>query len=76
MNQFLPGDLVRIIPLTDKPKYHPLGDQLGVVIEEQRGTGLYRVMLMGEGENNRIFRYSSTILKKVSDPQEPPRINS
>lgn len=65
MNQFLPGDLVRIIPLTDKPKYHPLGDQLGVVIEEQSGTGLYRVMLMGEGENNRIFRYSSAILKKV-----------
>ena len=76
MSQFLPGDLVRIVPLTDKPKYHPLGDQLGVVIEEQRGTGLYRVMLMGEGENNRIFRYSSTILRKVSDPQEPPRINS
>jgi hypothetical protein len=67
MNQFLPGDLVRIVPLTDKPKYHPLGDQLGVVIEEQRGTGLYRVMLMGEGENNRIFRYSSAILRKVSD---------
>ena len=76
MSQFLPGDLVRIVPLTDKPKYHPLGDQLGVVIEEQSGTGLYRVMLMGEGNNNRIFRYSSVILKKVSDPQEPPRINS
>ena len=75
MNQFLPGDLVRIVPLADKPKYHPIGDQLGVVIEEQRGTGLYRVMLMGE-ENNRIFRYHPTILRKVSDPQEPPRINS
>jgi len=61
------GDLVRIVPLTSKPKYHPLGDQLGIVIEEQRGTRLYRVMLMGEGENNRIFRYSSTILRKVSD---------
>lgn len=68
-----PGDLVRIIPLTDKPKYHPLGDQLGVVIEEQSGTGLYRVMLMGEENNNRIFRYSSTILRKVSDPQDPPQ---
>ena len=67
MNHLIPGDLVRIVPLTDKPKYHPLGDQLGVVIEEQRGTGLYRVMLMGEGENNRIFRYSSAILRKVSD---------
>lgn len=66
MNQFLPGDLVRIT----------LGDQLGVVIEEQSGTGLYRVMLMGEGENNRIFRYNPMILRKVSDPQEPPRINS
>jgi hypothetical protein len=67
VNHLIPGDLVRIVPLTDKPKYHPLGDQLGVVIEEQRGTGLYRVMLMGEGENNRIFRYSSAILRKVSD---------
>ena len=66
MNRFLPGDLVRIT----------LGDQLGVVIEQQDGTHLFRVMLMGEGENNRIFRYSSTILRKVSDPQEPPRINS
>ena len=66
MSQFLPGDLVRIVPLTDKPKYHPIGDQLGVVIEEQSGTGLYRVMLMGEGNNSRIFRYHPTILKKVS----------
>lgn len=67
MNHLIPGDLVRIVPLTDKPKYHPLGDQLGVVIEEQRGTGLYRVMLLGEDNNNRIFRYSSAILRKVSD---------
>ena len=76
MNQFLPGDLVRIVPLTDKPKYHPIGDQLGFVIEEQRGTGLYRIMLLGEKYNNRILRYSSHLLRKVSDPQEPPRINS
>ena len=62
-----PGDLVRIVPLTDKPKYHPLGDQLGVIIEEQRGTGLYRVMLVGEENNNRIFRYSSVMLRKVED---------
>lgn len=48
MSEFLPGELVMIVPLTDKPRYHPLGDQLGVVIEEQRGTGLYRVLLMGE----------------------------
>jgi hypothetical protein len=67
VNHLIPGDLVRIVPLTDKPKYHPLGDQLGVVIEEQRGTGLYRVMLLGEDNNNRIFRYSSAILRKVSD---------
>lgn len=76
MNHLIPGDLVRIIPLTDKPKYHPLGDQLGVVIEQQDGTHLFRVMLLGEDNNNRIFRYCSTILRKVSDPQEPPRINS
>jgi len=40
---------------------------IGIVIEEQRGTGLYRVMLMGEGENNRIFRYSSVMLRKMED---------
>ena len=33
MSDFLPGDLVRIFPLTNKPKYHPMSDQLGVVIE-------------------------------------------
>lgn len=66
MNEIVPGDLVIVT----------LGDQLGFVIEEQSGTGLYRVMLMGEGENNRIFRYNPMILRKVSDPQEPPRINS
>jgi len=59
-----PGDLVRISPLTDKPRYRK---HLGVIIEEQRGTGLYRVMLMGEENNNRIFRYSSVMLKKVED---------
>ncbi len=69
MSEFLPGELVMIVPLTDKPRYHPLGDQLGVVIEEQRGTGLYRVMLMGE-ENIRIFRYSSTILRKVEEGKQ------
>lgn len=66
MNEIVPGDLVIVT----------LGDQLGFVIEEQSGTGLYRVMLMGEGENNRIFRYNPMILRKVSDPQDPPRINS
>ena len=66
MNEIVPGDLVIVT----------LGDQLGFVIEEQSGTGLYRVMPMGEGENNRIFRYNPMILRKVSDPQEPPRINS
>lgn len=66
MNEFFIGELVKIVPLTNKPKYHPLSDQLGIVIEEQRGTGLYRVMLMGE-ENIRIFRYSSAILRRVED---------
>ena len=65
MNHLIPGDLVRIIPLTDKPKYHPLGDQLGVVIEQQDGTHRFQVMLVGEGENNRMFWYSSAILRKV-----------
>ena len=57
MNHLIPGDLVRI--------YHPFGDQLGVVIEQQDGTHLFRVMLLGEDNNNLIFRYSSTILRKV-----------
>lgn len=69
MNHLIIGDLVQVL--------HPgfSSPPLGVVIEQQDGTHLFRVMLMGD-ENNRIFRYSSTILRKVSDPQEPPRINS
>ena len=62
MNHIKPGDLVQVL--------HPgfSSPPLGVVIEheQQDGTHLFRVMLMGE-ENNRIFRYSSTILRKVSD---------
>ena len=56
-----PGDLVRVL--------HPgfSSPPLGVVIEEQSGTGLYRVMLMGEGENYRIFRYSATLLKLIQE---------
>jgi hypothetical protein len=69
VNHLIIGDLVQVL--------HPgfSSPPLGVVIEQQDGTHLFRVMLLGE-ENNRIFRYSSTILRKVSDPQEPPRINS
>lgn len=61
MNHLIIGDLVQVL--------HPgfSSPPLGVVIEQQDGTHLFRVMLMGEGENNRIFRYSSTILRKVSD---------
>ena len=60
MNHLIIGDLVQVL--------HPgfSSPPLGVVIEQQDGTHLFRVMLMGE-ENNRIFRYSSTILRKVSD---------
>jgi len=55
------GDLVHVLhPGFTKPP-------IGIVVEEQRGTGLYRVMLMGEGENNRIFRYSSVMLRKVEN---------
>jgi len=56
-----PGDLVHVLhPGFTKPP-------IGIVVEEQRGTGLYRVMLMGEENNNRIFRYSSVMLRKVED---------
>ena len=61
MSEFLPGELVQITP-----PFHMIQDQLGVVVGVQSGTGLYRVMLMGEGNNSRIFRYHPTILKKVS----------
>ena len=62
MNHLNIGDLVHVL--------HPgfSSPPLGVVIEQQDGTHLFQliqVMLMGEGENNRIFRYSSAILKKV-----------
>jgi len=59
MNHLIIGDLVQVL--------HPgfSSPPLGVVIEQQNGTHLFRVMLLGE-ENNRIFRYSSTILRKVS----------
>lgn len=61
MNHLNIGDLVQVL--------HPgfSSPPLGVVIEEQRGTGLYRVMLMGEGESNRLLRYSSAILRKVNN---------
>lgn len=71
MSEFLPGELVQITP-----PFHMIQDQLGVVVGVQSGTGLYRIMLLGEKYNNRILRYSSHLLRKVSDPQEPPRINS
>ncbi len=60
MNHLIIGDLVQVL--------HPgfSSPPLGVVIEQQDGTHLFRVMLLGE-ENNRIFRYSSTILRKVGD---------
>ena len=59
MNHLNIGDLVHVL----HPGFSP--PLLGVVIEQQDGTHLFQVMLMGEGENNRIFRYSSTILRKV-----------
>lgn len=59
MNHLNIGDLVHVL--------HPgfSSPPLGVVIEQQDGTHLFRVMLLGEDNNNRIFRYSSTILRKV-----------
>lgn len=60
MNLVKVGDLVQVL--------HPgfSSPPLGLIIEESGGTHLFRVMLMGEGENNRIFRYSSSILRKVN----------
>ena len=59
MNHLNIGDLVHVL--------HPgfSSPPLGVVIEQQDGTHRFQVMLVGEGENNRMFWYSSAILKKV-----------
>jgi len=59
MNHIKPGDLVQVL----WPGFSSL--PLGIVIEQQSGTHPYMVMLMGL--NNRIYRCSSSHLRKVSD---------
>jgi len=53
------GDMVQVL--------HPgfFAPTFGIVVEIQDGTGLCRVMLMGE-ENNKIYRYSPLVLRVVS----------
>lgn len=60
MSDFIPGDLVQVLhPGFSEPP-------LALVIELSGGTHLYRVMMMGDESSNKIFRYSSSILRKVS----------
>ena len=60
MSDLIPGDLVQVLhPGFSEPP-------LALVIELNGGTHLYRVMMMGDENRNKIFRYSSSILRKVS----------
>ena len=59
MNDLVPGDLVEILHLA-KPS-------LAVVIKrDDRTHHLYNVLRMDDESRNKIFRYSSLILRKIS----------
>ena len=59
MSDLVSGDLVEVLhPGFSEPP-------LALVIELSGGTHLYRVMMNDEG-SNKIFRYSSSILRKVT----------
>ena len=60
MSDLTPGDLVQVL--------HPgfSVPPLGLVLELNGGTHLFRVMMMGDELRGKIFRYSSSILRKVS----------
>jgi len=60
MSDLVPGDLVEIL--------HPgfSVPPLAVIIELNSGTHLYNVLMMNDESRNKIFRYSSSILRKIS----------
>jgi hypothetical protein len=60
MNDLVPGDLVEVL--------HPgfSVPPLAVIIELNSGTHLYNVLMMNDESRGKIFRYSSSILRKVS----------
>ena len=64
MSDLVPGDLVEILhpgfPKGAKPP-------LAVVIKRNDHTHhLYNVLMMNDESRNKIFRYSSLILRKIS----------
>lgn len=60
MSDLVPGDLVQVL--------HPgfSVPPLGLVLELNGGTHLFRVMMVGDELRGKIFRYSSSILRRVS----------
>ena len=59
MNDLVPGDLVEILHLEKH--------SLAVVIKrDDRIHHLYNVLRMDDESRNKIFRYSSLILRKIS----------
>jgi hypothetical protein len=60
MSDLTPGDLVQVL--------HPgfSVPPLALVLELNGGTNLFRVMMMDDESGGKIFRYSSSILRKVS----------
>ena len=60
MSDLVPGDLVEIL--------HPgfSTPPLAVIIELNSGTHLYNVLMMNDESGGKIFRYSSSILRKIS----------
>lgn len=62
MSELVPGDLVEILHpgFVSKPS-------LAVVIKrDDRTHHLYNVLMMNDESRNKIFRYSSLILRKIS----------
>jgi hypothetical protein len=60
MSDLTPGDLVQVL--------HPgfSVPPLALVLELNGGTNLFRVLMMDDESGGKIFRYSSSILRKVS----------
>ena len=60
MSDLTSGDLVQVL--------HPGFSipPLGLVLELNGGTNLFKVMMVGDENRGKIFRYSSSILRKVS----------
>jgi len=62
MSDLVPGDLVEILHpgFVSKPL-------LGVIIKrDDRTHHLFNVLMMNDESRNKIFRYSSLILRKIS----------